>query len=79
MELEEMLRNLYEMKTEYRQKLKAFNASVKTLRETIKAYENLVTNEVIRGKETVTVGNIRAEYKPTVIIKIKKEKEDGKQ
>ena len=78
MELQEMMENLYAMKTEYRQKRKAFDASVKTLKDNIKAYENLITQEVIRNKETITVGNIRAEYKPTVIIKIRKEAENGR-
>lgn len=73
-----MMENLYAMKTEYRQKKKAFDEKNKTLKDSIKAYENLITNEVLRNKETVTVGNMRAEYKPTVIFRMKKDKEDGR-
>lgn len=73
MDLKEMMTQLYEMKTKLRSKQKEFKASTKNLRDSIESLENIITAEVLRGKETITVGNIRAEYKPTVVIKIKRE------
>ena len=75
--LEDRLTQLAEMKTELRDKTKAFKESTKHLRESIKAMENIVSDEVKKLGKTVTVGNIRAEYVPTVKIKLKKEKNDG--
>ena len=74
MELQEMLNDLYEMKIEYRAKQKAFKDANKHLLESIKSLENIITDEVIKRGETVKADGIKAEYKPTVIIKIKRER-----
>ena len=71
--LEDKMTQLFEMKTELRQKQKAFRNSVKHLRQSIEGLENIIRAEVLEKKQTVTVGGIRAEYKPTVVIKIKRE------
>lgn len=72
MELNEMLQSLYEMKTEYRQRQREFRDSVKHLKDSIESMENVVREEVVKLGRTVTYGEIRAEYKPTVLIKIKR-------
>lgn len=71
--LEDRMAKLYEMKTEYRAKQKAFKDANKHLLESIRSLENIITAEVIKLKRTVKVDGIRAEYKPVVVIKIKKE------
>lgn len=76
MELEEMMTQLYEMKVEYRAKQKAFKDTNKHLLESIKCLENLVTDEVIKRGKTVKVAGIKAEYKPAVIIKIKRDENE---
>lgn len=72
--LEDRLTRLYEMKSEYKAKQKAFKNANKHLLESIKSLENIITDEVISLKRTVKVEGIRAEYKPQVIIKLRKEK-----
>ena len=75
--LENRLTQLAEMKTELRDRTKAFKEQTKNLRESIKAMENIVSDEVLKLGKTVTVGNIRVEYVPTVKIKLKKEADNG--
>lgn len=75
--LENLLTQLAEMKTELRDRTKAYKDQTKHLRESIKAMENIVSDEVKKLGKTVTVGNIRAEYVSTVVIKMKKEQNDG--
>lgn len=77
MELQEMMEELLDLKTDYRAKQKAFKDSTKDQVDTIKSLENLITNEVLKRKETVKFGKIRAEYRPQVVIKIKKDKSNG--
>ena len=72
--LENQLTRLAEIKAEIKVKYDAYERSVKELREAKKSLENIIIDEVKKRKETVTVGNIRAEYIPQVIIKMKKEK-----
>ena len=75
--LEGKLMVLAEMKLELREKKQEFQQSTKHLRESIKSLTNVVAEEVKQRRQTVTVGNIRAEYIPQVVIKMKKEKNDG--
>ena len=63
-----------EIKAEIKEKYDAYEKSVKDLKEMKKSLESIIIEEVKQRKQTVTVGNIRAEYIPNVIIKIKKEK-----
>jgi len=74
--LEDRLTQLAEMMAELREKTKAYKDQTKHLRESIKAMKNIVNDEVLKLGKTVTVGNIRAEYVPTVVIKLKKEQDD---
>ena len=71
--LESRLTHLCEMKMELREKSKAFKESTKNLRESIKSMENIIISEVTELKHTVVVGDIKAEYVPSVVIKLKKE------
>lgn len=66
---------LYSLKSELREKRKAYNESVKGLRSSIVALEQEITRQVLESGKTITVGKIKAEYKPTVVIKIVKEEE----
>ena len=75
--LEGKLMVLADMKLELKDEKRKFLEKTKHLRETIKSLENIVSEEVKQRRETVTVGNIRAEYIPQVVIKMKKEKNDG--
>jgi len=74
--LEGKLTQLCEMKTELRAKKNEFTYKTRHLRDSIKGLENIITAEVIQRGQTVTVGNIRAEFVPTVVIKMKKELTD---
>lgn len=75
--LEQKLLDLAEMRAEYNANLKAFREKNKHLRDNIKCLENIIKQEVMERKETVIAGNIKAEYVPQVVIKVKKEKENG--
>lgn len=72
--LEARLTQLAEMKADLKERLNAYKKSTKHLRESIRTLEEIVSDEVLKLGKTVTVGNIRAEYVPTVKIKMKKEK-----
>jgi hypothetical protein len=67
---------LYNLKQELRSKRRAYNNSVKGLKNSIQALETAITEQVLAAGETVSIGTIRAEYKPTVVIKIKRNNED---
>ena len=75
--LESRLARLYEMKLEYRRNQKAFKDANKHLLESIKSQENIVIDEVMKLARTVKIDGIKAEYKPQVVIKMKKDKKDG--
>ena len=75
--LEGMMQTLAEMEAEVRAEKKAYMEKTKNTRESIKSLKALITEEVIKLGKTVTVGNVRAEYVPQVVIKLKKEKNDG--
>lgn len=64
---------LYDLKTELRNKRKAYNESVKGLKNSIQQLESSITEQVLALGQTVNAGQIRAEYKPTVVIKIKRD------
>lgn len=67
------LQTLAEMRTEMKAKRNQFRESTKHLRESIKSLENIITAEVMANRKSITVGNIRAEYVPTVKIQMVKE------
>lgn len=71
--VEARLRQLCEMKLEYRAAKREFNFKYKHLRESIKSLENIITDEVIKSKRTIVVDGIKAEFIPTVSFKLKKE------
>lgn len=71
--LEKKLEDLSLMRAELKAKKLEFRNNTKHLRECIKGLEVLITDEVLKLGKTVTVGNIRAEYVPQVVIKMKKE------
>ena len=71
--LEDRMNHLAEMKQEYANNRKAFKEKNKHLVESIKTLENIISDEVLKLGKTVTVGNIRVEYVPTIKIKMKKE------
>ena len=61
---------LYDLKRELRSKRKAYNESVKGLKNSIQSLEQSISDQVLAAGQTVSIGKIRAEYKPTVVIKI---------
>lgn len=76
MTIEESMTLLYEMKQDLKARRKAYNNSVKNLKDSIRSLEAVITADVIESKQTITVGNLRAEYKPAVVFKMKKEEEN---
>jgi len=74
--LEDRMRQFGEIEAELSQKLKEYKNSVKNLKQTRESLRNIIIAEVLARKETVTVGNIRAEYVESVVIKKKKEQTD---
>ena len=70
--LESRLEHLCLLKTEYRANKKEFESKNKHLLESIKSLENIITAEVLELGKTVTVGNIKAEFVPTVKIRLGK-------
>ena len=70
--LEARLSQLGEMKAEYRANKKDFENRNKHLLESIKSMENQIIAEVIELGKTVMVGNVKAEFIPTVRIRLKK-------
>ena len=74
--IETRLRHLAEVKAEIKKRYAEYERETKELREIKKSLENIIVEEVKRMKQTVSVGNIRAEYIPQVQIRMKKEKND---
>ncbi len=72
----EDLNLLYSMKRELKAKRKTYNESVKGLVNSIHALESSIIRQVLDGGKTVQGNGIRAEYKPTVVIKMKREAEN---
>lgn len=70
--LEDRLKQLEELKTEVRKAHREYDKKTKHVIDSIKGLENIITDEVIKLGHSVTVGNIKAEYIPTVKIRIKK-------
>jgi hypothetical protein len=75
--LESMLMQLAELKLEVKAEKQKFMDRTKNQREMIKSLENIISEEVKKMHRTVSVGNIRAEYKPMVVIKMKRGSNDG--
>lgn len=71
--LETRMAKLAEMKAEYQHDLREFKEKHKHLKESIKCYENVISDEVMKMGKSVTVGNIKAEFVPQVVFKLKKE------
>ena len=67
-----MMTKLAELKTEYRANKKDFERKNKNLLDSIKSLENVITDEVLKTKQTIVVGNIKAEYVPAVKIRLRK-------
>ena len=67
---------LYSLKTELRSESKKYRDSVKPLKDEIQLLEADIVKQVLEAGKTISVGGIKAEYKPTVIIRMKKEKEN---
>lgn len=74
--IETRLLHLAEVKAEIKKRYAEYERETKELREIKKSLENIIVEEVKRMKQTVSVGNIRAEYIPQVQIRMKKEKND---
>lgn len=64
-------------KRELKTRRKAFNESVRPLVNEIHDLEAEIVKTVLETGKTITVGGIRAEYKPTVVFKMKREKEEA--
>lgn len=75
--LEARLERLAEIKAELKDEKQKFMDKTRHLRESAKSLENIITEEVKKLHHTVSVGNIRAEYKPQVIFKMKREQNNG--
>ena len=69
------LETLCEKKRELKKRRKAYNESVKGLVNEIHDLEAEVMKAVLETGKTITLDGIRAEYKPTVVIKLKREDE----
>ena len=68
----EDMQRLYALKKELKSKNKKHNDEVKPLKDQIHLLEADIIEEVLKAGKTIQVENIRAEYVPTVKIKIKK-------
>lgn len=75
--LEGMMTKLGEIEAELSKRYKEYKNSVKELKKTRESLRNIIIEEVMHRKETVTVGTIRAEYVETVVIRKKKDEEQN--
>ena len=73
--LEDRMKRLSEIKKELKIRNKEHEEETKNLRESKKSLENIIIDEVKKRGKSITVGDIRAEYIPQVIIKMKKVKD----
>lgn len=73
MTLKDRMIYLAEMKTELRAKRNEFKYNTRHLRESIKSLEAIITDEVMKSKQTIEVGNIRAEYIPQVRFQMRRQ------
>lgn len=75
--VEGRMMKLAELKLELRGYKAEYEKKTKHLRDTIRSYENIIIAEVMNRKESVTVGNIRAEYIPSVKFQFIREDKNG--
>ena len=74
--LEKKMMMLAERRLEMKAKIAQFKKETKHLKDIIKSLENTISAEVAEMHQTVTVGNIRAEYIPVVKFQMLKETKD---
>jgi len=72
--LEDYMSHLVEVTKELKRKYKAYKNDTKELRATKESLENIIKNEVLKRGKTVAAEGIKAEYVPTVVIRLKKDK-----
>ena len=65
------------LKAEYRAERKKCNKRLKPLRDEMALLEADIKRQVLEAGQTVQVGNIKAEYVPTVVINIVKENKEN--
>ena len=75
--IQKWMEQLSEVKAEIKVKKDEYEESVKDLKEMHKGLEALIKEEVMKRKESVTFGDLRAVYSAQVIIK-KRKKDNGK-
>ena len=63
------------LKREMRSKRKAYNNDVKPIKDEMALLEASIKDEVMKTGQTLIVGNVKVEFVPTVVIRMKKEKE----
>lgn len=75
-----MITDDMELLCQYRNDLKlrrdTYNASVKGLKAQIAELEASITEQILASGTSITVGNLRAEYRPTVVFRMRKEKKE---
>ena len=69
----ENMERLYALKKELKARNRKHSEEMKPLKEEIQLLEADVIEEVLKAGKTIQIGNLRAEYIPTVRIKMKKE------
>lgn len=74
--LEKKMMRLAEMQLEMRAKKNEFRSQTKHLRESIRSLQEIITADVMERGKTIVVGNIRAEYVPSVRFQMIKENKD---
>ena len=76
MNIAEEMTLLYSKRLELKRKRKAHRADEKPLKDEISMLEASIEKQVLESGKTIQYGGIKAEYKPTVVFKMKKEKQD---
>ena len=74
--LKDDMERLFQIKKELKAESKKYKAKVQPLRDEAKILEADITNQVLKEGKTIVIGGVKAEYVPTVVIKIKKENEE---
>ena len=71
--LEDRIRHWTEVDSEIKKYNRENKQRTKNLKASRESLENIIRGEVIKLGHSVTVGNCRVEYRPTVVFKLKKE------
>lgn len=74
--IEDDMQRYKELKDELKIEQDSYRKRTKPLRDELELLKTSIIDAVLKTGKTIQVGNVKAEFIPTVVIKMKKEKDE---